>query len=51
MTIDLLPIKIQMVAILDLFFNETLKVTDSVRNELSIKNYVKMRYYIKRYVK
>ena len=37
MTIDMLPIKPQMAAILDLFFNETLKVTDSFRNEFSIK--------------
>ena len=51
MTIDLLPIKHQMAAILDLFFNETLKITTSFRNELSIKNYVEMRYYIKIYVK
>ena len=32
MTIDLLPIKPQMAAILDLFFNETLKITNSFRN-------------------
>ena len=37
MTIDMLPIKPQMAAILDLFFNETLKVTNSFRNEFSIK--------------
>ena len=49
MTIDLLPIKPQMVAILNLFFNETLKVTNSLRNEFSPKNHVKMRYYIKIY--
>ena len=47
MTIDLLPIKPQMAAILDLFFKETLKITNSFRNEFSIKNHVKMRYYIK----
>ena len=51
MTIDLLPIKHQMAAILDLFFNETLKVATSFINEFSIKNHVKMRYYIKIYVK
>ena len=51
MTIDLLPIKPQMAAILDLFFHETIKVTNSFRNEFSIKNHVKMRYYIKIYVK
>ena len=32
MTIDLLPIQHQMAAILDLFFNETLKVTASEMN-------------------
>ena len=37
MTIDLLPIKPQMAAILDLFFNETFKVTNSFRNEFSMK--------------
>ena len=42
MTIDLLPIKHQTAAILDLIINETLK---------SIKNQVEMRYYIKIYVK
>ena len=36
MTIDLLQIKHQMAVILDLFFNETLKVTISFRNEFSI---------------
>ena len=46
MTIYLLLIKPQMAVILDLFFNETLKVTN--RN---IKNHVKMGYYIKIYVK
>ena len=46
MTIDLLSIKHQMAAILDLFFNETLKATTSFRNEFGIKNHVKMRYYI-----
>ena len=51
MTIDLLPIQHQMAAILDLFFNETLKVTTSFRNKFSIKNHVEMRYYIKMYVK
>ena len=51
MIIDLLPIKHEMAAILDLFFNETLKVTTSFRNECSIKNQVEMRYYIKIYVK
>ena len=51
MTIDLLPIKHQISAILDLFFDETLKITISFRNELSIKNHVDMSYYIKIYVK
>ena len=51
MTIDLLPIQHQMAAIFDLFFNETLKVTTSFRNEFSIKNHVEMRYNIKMYVK
>ena len=51
MTIDLLPIKHKMAAILDLFFNETLKVTTSFRNEFSIKNHVEMRYCINKYVK
>ena len=51
MTIDLLPIKHKMAAILDLFFNETLKVTTGFRKEFSIKNYVEMRFYIKIYVK
>ena len=51
MTKNLLPIKPQMAAILDLFFNETLKVTNSFRNEFGVKNYVEMRYYIKIYVK
>ena len=41
MTIDLLPIQHQMAAILDLFFNETLKVTTGFRNEFSIKKRVK----------
>ena len=40
-----------MAAILDLFFNETLKITNSFRNEFIIKNHVKMRYYIKIYIK
>ena len=39
-----------MAAILDLFFNETLKATTSFRNEFSIENHVEMRYYIKIYV-
>ena len=51
MTIDLLPIKHQMAAILDLFFNEILKVTTGFRNEFSIKNHAEMRYYNKKYVK
>ena len=51
MTIYLLPIKPEMAPILDLFFNETLKVTNIFMNEFSIKNHVKMRYYIKIYVK
>ena len=51
MTIDLLPVKNRMAAILDLFFNETLKVTTSYRNEFSIENHVEMKYYIKIYVK
>ena len=37
-------------AILDLFFSETLKVTNNFINKLSIKNHVDMRYYIKIYV-
>ena len=36
-----------MTAILDLFFSETLKVTNNFRNEFSIKKHVEMRYYIK----
>ena len=51
MTINLLSIKHQIAAILDFFFNETLKFTTSFRNESSIKNHVEMRYYIKIYVK
>ena len=51
MTIDLLPIKHQMAAILDLFFNETLKIPTSFKNQFSIKNHVEMRYYIEIYVK
>ena len=51
MTVYLLPIKPQMVAMLDLFFNETLKATIIFIIEFSIKNHVKMRYYIKTYVK
>ena len=51
MTKDLLPIKHQIAAILDLFFDETLKVTTRFRKEFSIKNHVEMRYYIKIYVK
>ena len=51
MTINLLPIQPQMAAILDLFFNESLKITNSFRNEFSIRNHVKIRYYIKIYVK
>ena len=51
MTKDLLPMKPQMAAILDLFFNETLEVTNSFRNEFSIKNRVKIRYYSKIYGK
>ena len=48
---QLLPMKPKMAAILDLFFNETLKVTNSFRKEFSIKhNNVEMRYYIKIYV-
>ena len=43
MTIDLLPSKPKMAAILDVFFNETLKVINSFRNEFSIKNHMKMR--------
>ena len=51
MAIDLLPIKHQMTAILDLFFNETIKVTTSFGNKFSVENHVEMRYYIKIYVK
>ena len=50
MTIDLLPIKHTKAAILDLFFNETLKITTSFINEFSINNQVEMRFYIKIYV-
>ena len=46
MTIDLLPIKHQMAAILDLFFNETLKASNSFRNEFSLKNHVKTLKYM-----
>ena len=42
--------KLKMVAILDFFFSETLKVTNNFRNEFSIKNHVEMKYYIKKYV-
>ena len=41
MKIDLLPIKSQMAALLDLFFDETLKVTNGFRIKFSIKNHVK----------
>ena len=51
MTIDLLPIKPQMAAILNLSLNETLKNYISFRTEFSIKNHVKIRYYIEMYVK
>ena len=51
MTINLLPIKPQMAAILDIFFSETLKVTNSFKNEFSNNNHVKLTYYIKIYVK
>ena len=51
MPIDLLPIKPQMAAILDLFYNETLKDTNSFINKFSIKNHVKMWYYVQIYVK
>ena len=47
MKIDLLPIKSQMGAILDLFFSETLKANNRFRTKFSIKNHVSMRYYIK----
>ena len=40
-----------MAAILDLFFSETLKVTNMFRNELRFKNHVKLGYYNKIYVK
>ena len=39
--------KPQIAAILELFPNETLKVTNSFRNKFSNKNHVEMRYYIK----
>ena len=42
--------KLPMAAIFELFFTETLKVTNNFRNEFSIKNHVEMRYYIKLYV-
>ena len=51
MTMDLLPIKPQMAAVLDLFINEILKATNNFRNEFRIKNNVKMRYYIDIYAK
>ena len=51
MTLNLLPIKHQIAAILDLFFNETLKITTSFRNEFTIKNHDEMRYYIEIYAK
>ena len=38
-----------MAAILDLFFIKNLKVTKSFRHEFSIKNHVKIRYYIRIY--
>ena len=47
----LAPIKPQMAALLNWFFNETLKVKNSFINEFSIKNHVQMSYYIKIYVK
>ena len=47
---QLLPMKPLMAAILNLFFSETLKVTNNFRNEFSIKKHVEMRYYIKIYV-
>ena len=47
---NLLPMKSQMAAILDLFFNKILKVFYSFRNEFSINIHVEMRYYIKIYV-
>ena len=40
-----------MAAILDLFFGGTLKDNNSFRNEFGNKNHVKMKYYIKIYVK
>ena len=51
MTLDLLPIKPQMAAILDLLFNETSTVTKIFRNEFSFENHMKMMYYIKIHVK
>ena len=44
------PNETLMAAILDLFFSETLKITNNFRNEFSIKKHVEMRYYIKIYV-
>ena len=44
MTIDLLPFKPQMAAILEKFFSESLKLTNNFRKEFSIKTHVKMRY-------
>ena len=47
---QLLPMKPEMTAILDLYFTKTLKGTNNFRNELSIKNHVEMRFHIKIYV-
>ena len=51
MTIDFHPIKHQMTAILDFFFSETLKITNSFKNEFSINNHVKIWHYNKIYIK
>ena len=41
----------QMAAIFDLTFIENLKIKNSIGNEFSTKNHVKMRYYMVIYVK
>ena len=46
MTKDLLQMKPKMPAILYLFFNKTLKINKSFRNEFITKNHVEMRHYI-----
>ena len=43
---QLLPMKPEMAAILDLFFSETLKILITSEMNFSINNHVEMRYYI-----